>query len=1123
VRLHRACAWLAVVLGSAPVSAATDGSESVFPLRTTRVVEFSTTEGTKMNPDVAPDGRSIVFDLLGDLYLLGLDGGEARPLSQGAAMDFRPRFSPDGTRIAFISDRNGTDNLWVMNADGSGARMVSAQDPNQHPKDIRFFVTPTWTADGKAVAASVASEITFYGTDDIRAFPVDPSQQGKSVSVAKVVAPDPATRPVFTGQRPPFLREGVDPEFSRDGHYLYYSARTELGRFNDERLMPQYQLARIDLRTDRLNVLTSTFQSAFTPRLSPDGRWMVYAARYDGDTGLRVRDLKDGLDRWLLFPVDRDAIENWWNEGLVNAYSFLPDSSAIVTSYGGKLWRVSVPEGKATPIPFTAKVHAGLAPLQRSPQKVMSGDTVKVRFFTEPVLSPDGKQLAFRALGRVWVKSWPNGTPRRVTNDADGLDDEGRPTWSANGESLLFTGFVMQTLRGGIYEKDVSASARPAKALTTGNFYYSALTITPDAQTIVALRAPVTRDSLYLGFGYRYSELARLPRAGGVSVEIAPAPVGEYPPELQFIAGDSSRVFYFEQEAGALTSVGLDGSGRREHLKIEGLTLGATGRNSGMTVLRSLLSADGKALIVHHDLVQHDGTSFGNVEWIDLSSLDLRSEPPKPAPVAGPRGTINGASVRRLTSGMGGLSPFWSADQREVYFSVADQIFRTTPDAKEPPQNSVARFGLTLPRWQSKSVVALRGARILTMAGADIPSGDIVIEGERIKAIGASGTVAIPTGAKVIDVAGRTIMPGIISTHAHQYEVGETGPMLSVGWELLAKFAYGVTTAFDPAPPLAIYSFSDLTEAGGFAGPRLLQTGPLVSWTDNLYSPADARTLVRRNTMYDDCCVKVYDMGGRLNRQWMWNAATDARRIPIPETEGSLNVSLSYVLDGVSHLAHGLQMPVYDDVRQLLGNSGSSIGYQFGALVGNGGPSALFHFFETELNEQDPRVQQWIPYEYWQQHNRRRLTVPPVEMVFTMYGENLARLMDAGFRIHLGEHGTAHGIANHWVVWAMARGAGNRRALEAATINGAYAMGIEKETGSLEVGKLADLLVLDANPLDDIRSTEKLRYVMRGGALYDPMTLARTWPQESPPPTRWWTQDVPRLRPGAKLSGNPSR
>jgi Tol biopolymer transport system component len=1106
-----------------PASAAPtrDGADAVFPLRATRVVEFETREGTKMNPDVSPDGRTIVFDLLGDLYALDIAGGTARPLTRGPAVDFRPRYSPDGSKVAFVSDRNGTDNLWVMNADGSDPYMVSSQDPNQHPKDTRFFITPAWTPDGRHVAAAVASEVTFYGADDIRMYSVDRAKLGQSESVIEVPPPNPDTRPVFTAQRPAFPREGIEPEFSRDGRYVYYSVRTELNRYSDEKLMPQYQVGRFDRRTETLSILTVTNQGAFSPRLSPDGRWMVYAVRYDADTGLRLRDLRHGSDRWLLFPVDRDAVETWWSEGLTNAYSFVPDGSAVVTSFEGKLWRVSLPDGKITQIPFTAPVRAELGPLKRPQQHIPTGDTVTVRQITDQVLSPDGRQLAFRALGHVWVKAWPDGVPKRVTRDADGLDDETRPVWSADGHKLLFTGFEMKTLRGGIYERDMRRPSAPLKALTVGDFYYSSIGLTPDGRTVVALRAPVNRDALYLGFGYRYTELVKLPRAGGVPTEVAPVGMTEYAAELQFIGKDSSRVYYFDQDAGALSSVPLEGGARRDHLCIESLSRGATGARSVPTVLRALLTTDGRAILVHHDLSQHDGNHFGQLDWIDLSSIDLRGEASGPVPVTGPKGNVKG--VRRLTTNMGSGSPFWSADQREVYFVVADKVFRTTPDAASPPREPVGSIGLTLPRAKVEGVIAFRGARILTMSGEDIPKGDIVVEGARIKAVGPAGSVAIPAGARIIDASGRTIMPGIISTHAHQYEVGETGPMLSVGWELLAKLAYGVTTVLDPAPPLAIYSFSDLTQAGGFHGPRIVQTGPLVSWPEDLDSPADAASLIRRNELYGDCCVKVYDMGGRLNRQWMWNAAAAAGRIPIPETEGSLNASLSYVLDGVPHLSHGLQMPVYDDVRQLFGRSGSSISYQFTALVGNGGPSGLFHFFDEALDEGDARLRQWVPYEFFQQHNRRRLHLPEMEHVIRLYGQNLAPLMDAGMPIHLGEHGMLHGLGNHWNVWALADGAGNRRALQAATIHGAYAVGLEKEIGSIEPGKLADLLVLDGNPMDDIRATEKLRYVMRGGELFDPMTLERIWPTRAQGPIRWWTEDVPRMREGARLSGQTQR
>src|SRR3954470_6393559 len=117
------------------------------PLKTARTHTFTTTKGTWISLDVSPDGKTIVFDLLGDLYSLPITGGTATRLTSGMAYDAQPRFSPDGKKIVFISDRSGGENVWLMNADGKDTTALTTGNNN-------MYVSPTFSPDGKYVVAS---------------------------------------------------------------------------------------------------------------------------------------------------------------------------------------------------------------------------------------------------------------------------------------------------------------------------------------------------------------------------------------------------------------------------------------------------------------------------------------------------------------------------------------------------------------------------------------------------------------------------------------------------------------------------------------------------------------------------------------------------------------------------------------------------------------------------------------------------------------------------------------------------------------------------------------------------------------------------------------------------------
>ncbi len=374
--VHRTL-WVLLSLGACLIAQDKKPSaeKAGLPLKPERKLEFDTQEGTWLSVTVSPDGSTLVFDMLGDLYSLPVGGGTATRITSGLPFDSQPSYSPDGKEIAFLSDRDGGENLWISKADGT--------DPKQLSKDKESEVaSPSWTPDGQYVL--VAKTASPLGAHEIWMYNI---RGGRGVQVTKSKATPQTPR----DQVQNFLG-AIAPS---DGRYFYYARR--LRDFSYNVTFPLWQIYRKDRVTGEEDQLTKAPESAFRPVLSPDGKLLVYGTRFEGQTGLRIRNLDTGDDRWLKYPVQRDDQESRTTRDVLPGYAFLPGGKALVASYSGKIQRIDVATGADTLIPFTAAVSLDLGPQLKFASRIDQGP-VRARLIQGAVQPPDGKRIAFSSL-----------------------------------------------------------------------------------------------------------------------------------------------------------------------------------------------------------------------------------------------------------------------------------------------------------------------------------------------------------------------------------------------------------------------------------------------------------------------------------------------------------------------------------------------------------------------------------------------------------------------------------------------------------------------------------------------------------------------------------------------------
>src|SRR5436190_16218939 len=506
------------------------------PLKSSRKIEFTTDEGTWLSLDVSPDGKSIAFELVGDIFTLPVEGGQAKLISGGMAFDSQPKFSPDGQWIAFLSDREGSENIWIMHPDGTGLKQVS-KDPNNE------FTSPGWAPDGKYIFVSKAQ--FGIGSSEIWMYHVD---GGSGVQITKS-KPTPTTK---RNERPNAMGVTASP----DGKYLYYAAK--LGSLSYNQQFPSWHITRRDRKTGEEDNLIHQIKSAFRPVLSPDGKQVLYVTRYETESGLRLRNLESGEDRWVKYPVTRDDQESLYTRDVFPGYAFLPGGKEIVYNQDGKIKRLDLATGTEKIIPFTAQVSQELGPRLDFPQTVEQGP-VKARLIMYPVESARGKKLAFSAMTHLYTMDLPGGRPQRLTT---GNAREFQPAWSPDGKSIVY---VTWSSDGGQLWK-IPAAGGTALPLSKSLAVYSNPAWSPDGTKIVLLRGNAydRENSTFDGGQTENADLIWIPAEGGEANLILPARGAGGP----HFTNDRERIYVYTPQG--LVSLRYDGTDRRTHLVVKG-------------------------------------------------------------------------------------------------------------------------------------------------------------------------------------------------------------------------------------------------------------------------------------------------------------------------------------------------------------------------------------------------------------------------------------------------------------------------------------------------------------------------------------------------------------------------
>ncbi len=1033
-------------------------------------VEFTVNEGTWMNLDVSPDGKTIVFDVLGDIYTIPKKGGKAMPLRTGLAWEVQPRFSPDGKYISFTSDAGGADNIWIMNTDGSNSKQITKED-------FRLLNNAVWSHDSEfLIARKHFTSTRSAGAGEMWMYHIS---GGSGIKLT---------------EKKNAQQDVNEPSVSSDGKYLYYSEDMYPGGFFQYNKDPNkgiYVINRYSFEDGETETYVSGSGSAFRPQISPDGKYLAFVSRVRTKTILFLKDTETG-EEWPIFDrLIKDQQEAWAIFGVYPGFAWTPDGKSIVIYGNGKLWEVDINTKDFVEIPFEVNAKHNLQKTVRFDNNVFE-DKIDLKVLRGAITSPDGENVAYNAAGYIYLYNKNNKTAERLTNNKE---FEFEPSFSSDGSKLVYV--TWSDLEKGKI-KIFDFNSKSTKAINLPKGIYRTPSLSKDGTSLLYLKES---GNEHQGFDFTTNPgIYTLDLNKSNSEPKLISESGEYP----LFNSDDTRIYYqtggyyFGSLDKGFHSVDLTGTDKKQHF-------------SSKYSNKFVPSPDGR-YIAFNELHKVYIARFPRTGQIIDLSANTKSIP-----------------VVEVASDAG-INLHWSSDSKQLHWTLgADyhtialedsfDYLNKSKDAGEADKEVVSqkiKIKTLVDSDKPKGVIAYTNSRILTMDkdSTVIENGTVILEGNQIIDLGKNDEISIPQNAKIYDLEGKTIMPGLVDVHAHQGTF-RYGLSPEKHWPYYANLAYGVTTTHDPSSNSEmVFSHSEMIKTGRMIGPRTYSTGIILYGAEGDFKAVvnnlkDAKSHLKRTKAFGAFSVKSYNQPRRNQRQQIIQAARELEMLVFPEGGSHFFHNLSMVADGHTGIEHNIPVaPLYDDVIKFWSNTES---HNTPTLVVNyGSVTGEYYWYQNTNVWEKERLLNFTPREVVDSRARHRTMIPDEEYDngHILTSQSLKKMTDNGIKINMGAHGQLQGLGAHWEMWMLHQGGmSNMEVLQAATINGATYLGMDSEIGSIEKGKLADLIVIDGNPLEDIYETENVVYTIINGRMYDSETMNEIGNYNNPREEFWWNSD----------------